>query len=94
MSAKFYAEAKAPLQEAFALAATTEPAAVSGVLVNWLKGRLGVLWTDLLAAVKAGNLTPQAIIAFLETIPGITIPSWLPTVLEIILPLILTALTA
>ena len=89
-----FAEAKQPLQEAFALAAESEPEAVQGILVNWLKGRLGALWSQLIAAVKAGNLTPDAIIKFLETIPGVTIPSWLPTVLEIVLPLILSALAA
>ena len=94
MSTVLSAEAKARLQEFVTLAANAEPEAVQGILVNWLKGRLGALWADLVAAVKAGNLTPDAIITFLETIPGVTIPSWLPTVLEIILPIILSALTA
>ena len=93
MSTVLSAEAKARLQEFVTLAANAEPEAVQGILVNWLKGRLGALWADLVAAVKAGNLTPDAIIKFLETIP-VTIPSWLPTVLEIILPIILSALTA
>ena len=83
-------EHKDVLCETFQLAATTAPEAVGGVLVNWLKAKLGGLFANLVAAVKAGNVTPEAIIAFLQTIPGVTIPSWLPVLLQCILPLILS----
>jgi len=84
------AEHKDVLCEAFQLAATTPPEKVGGVLRDWLKAKLGSLFSDLVAAVKAGNVTPESIIAFLQTIPGIAIPSWLPIVLQVLLPLILS----
>ena len=92
MSEILTAECTNHLASAMQIAAQSAPAAVGGRLLAWLESTIGpALLAQIKAAVASGAVTPTAILGYLTTL-GVTPPAWLATVLQVVLPLILSSL--